>query len=56
MAEITARTVPIHNYREPMILGCTYTWGRLFKKAGICKPSITENDASLVNMSFLDSH
>lgn len=32
MAEITARTVPIHNYREPMILGCTYTWGRLFKK------------------------
>jgi hypothetical protein len=34
MAEITARTVPIHNYREPMILGCRYTWdgGRLFKK------------------------
>lgn len=32
MAEITARTVSIHNYREPMILGCTYTWGRLFKK------------------------
>lgn len=30
--------VQLHNYREAMILGRTYTWGKTFFKRGICKP------------------
>lgn len=28
----SSNSAEIHNYRETMILGCTYTWGRLFEK------------------------
>ena len=32
-ASITAPTfTPLHNYRDTMILGCTYTWGDFLKR------------------------